>query len=256
MKILLEISYRGTDFAGFQVQSGARTVQGTLQDALEKLYGERPPVKGCSRTDSGVHARQFFATFDAESRVPCERLPFALNALLPEDISAKSARVVPESFHVRHDVSFKEYEYLILNETQRDPFFEGLAYRPKHPLDRTALSRAREAAAFIVGKQDFASFMSAGSNIVDTVRDVKSLEILEDGGLLRVRISADGFLYNMVRIITGTLIDVAFGRIEAGRIPEIIAARNRGAAGFTAPAEGLYLRRVEFLPGTLVSDLA
>lgn len=255
MKILLEISYKGTDFAGFQVQPGARTVQGTLQDALERLYGERPPVKGCSRTDSGVHARQFFATFDAEGRVPCERIPFALNSLLPEDISAKSARVVPESFHVRHDVLFKEYEYLILNEAQRDPFLEGLAYRPKRPLDAEALSRAREAAALIVGKKDFASFMASGSKIVDTVRDVKSLEIIEDGGLLRVRIAADGFLYNMVRIITGTLLDVAFGRLDAARIPEIIASGNRGEAGFTAPAEGLYLRRVEFLPGALDGDV-
>ena len=160
MKTLLEISYVGTNFNGFQVQPNGRTVQETLQDALERLYGTRPAVKGCSRTDSGVHALQFFATFESDGRIPCGRLPAALNSVLPPDISVRSAVEVPEDFHVRHDVLWKEYEYLILNDSIRDPFLVGRAWQLKRPLGENELIRMRAAAEAFPGKHDFGAFMA------------------------------------------------------------------------------------------------
>ncbi len=243
MKILIEIAYVGTSFAGFQVQPSLPTVQSALQDALERVYGERYPVKGCSRTDSGVHARQYFATYDTDRALPCDRIPLALNSSLPEDISVRSARVVPDEFHVRHDVEMKEYEYIFHASKIRDPFLRGRVCETQ-PLSDEQLGRMRDAASRIVGRKDFASFMASGSKIADTVRDVKYCELTRDGELVKLRIAADGFLYNMVRIIAGTLLDVARGRFEPEELDAIISARDRSRAGFTAPPEGLYLAKV------------
>lgn len=245
MKYLLELSYIGTRYCGFQVQPGKLTIQSTLQDAIESVFGVRLPVKGCSRTDAGVHARQYFATFDSEKSIPTDKLPLALNSKLPTDIAVRSSRIVPDSFHVRHDVEWKEYEYLLLNSRIRDPFLTGRAYQCR-VMDAEQIELMRSAAEAFVGKHDFAGFMSAGTKIADTVREVRYLEIIEDGELVRIRIAADGFLYNMVRIIVGTLLDVAEGRIEPSEIPGIINSRDRSRAGATAPAEGLYLNRVNF----------
>ena len=245
MKYLIELSYIGTRYCGFQVQPGKLTIQSTLQDAIESVFGVRLPVKGCSRTDAGVHARQYFATFDSEKSIPTEKLPLALNSRLPTDIAVRSSRIVPDSFHVRHDVEWKEYEYLLLGSRIRDPFLTGRAYQCR-VMDREQLVLMRRAAEGFIGKHDFAGFMSAGTKIADTVREVRYLEIIEDGELMRIRIAADGFLYNMVRIIVGTLLDVAEGRIEPSEIPGIINSRDRSRAGATAPAEGLYLNRVNF----------
>jgi len=246
MKILLELTYLGTGFAGFQVQPGQPTVQAALQDAIEAVYGERYPVKGCSRTDAGVHALQYFATFDTEKHIPPDKIPLALNSRLDARIAVRSAREVLPEFHVRHDVLWKEYEYVIRNTPIPDPFLVGRCARPPKFLGPAELFRMREACVAFVGRHDFGGFMSAGSTIADTVRDVKWLEIHEDGTLLRVRIAADGFLYNMVRIIVGTLLDTACGRIEPADMADIIASCDRSRAGFTAPPEGLYLRKVEF----------
>ncbi len=244
MRILLELSYLGTHFAGFQVQPGCRTVQGVLQDALEAVYGERYPLRGCSRTDAGVHALQFLATYDTECAVPTDRIPAALNAQLPPDLAVHSARTVSEDFHVRHDIHGKEYEYRIRNAPGRDPFTEGRVCRIRKVLDDAAVARMKKAAAAFVGTHDFAGFMSAGSSVTDTVRTVYHLEIGGEGEHLLIRIAADGFLYNMVRIIAGTLIEVGNGRIDPDEMPDIIASCDRSRAGYTAPAEGLYLRRV------------
>lgn len=244
MKYLIEIAYIGTNYAGFQVQPCKRTIQSTLQDALEVIFKERLPIKGCSRTDAGVHARQYFATFDSPKLIPTDRLPYALNSNLPMDISVKSARFVSDNFHVRHDVEWKEYEYLVLNSRIRDPFWVGRAYFCRE-MTAEQIDVMRRAAEFFIGEHDFAGFMSAGTNIADTVRCVKHLEI-EGERLIKIRIAADGFLYNMVRIIVGTLIDCANGRIDLCKMPEIIEACERSRAGFTAPPEGLYLNRVKF----------
>ncbi len=246
MKILLELCYDGSSFCGYQVQPDKPTVQSALQDAIEKLYGVRYPVKGCSRTDSGVHALQYFATYDTDKILPVERIPSALNSVIDRHIAVRSARVVDDSFHVRHDVKMKEYEYLILTGDIPDPFMLGRIWHYPKKLRSDRLSLMKEASVAFIGRHDFSAFMSAGSDIADRVRDVKYLEITEDDGLIRIRIAADGFLYNMVRIIVGTLIEVASGRISPGDIAAILESRDRARAGMTAPPEGLYLRKVEF----------
>lgn len=245
MKYLIELAYVGTRFAGFQVQPCKITVQSTLQDAIEAVFGERLPLKGCSRTDSGVHARQYFATFESAKLIPSDRLPLALNANLPEDISVKSARIVSDDFHVRHDVEWKEYEYLLINSRIRDPFLTDRAYQCR-VMSKDQIELMRAASKYLVGKHDFSSFMAAGSKIADTVRTVKYIEICENCELISIRIAADGFLYNMVRIIVGTLIDVANNRIPLCEIPKILESCDRSKAGTTAPAAGLYLNRVKF----------
>lgn len=244
MKYLIELSYIGTDFAGFQVQPGKRTVQSAIQDALEKIYGERYPVKGCSRTDSGVHARSYFAVYESDKAIPEEKIPIALNTALDDDISVLSARSVPDSFHVRHDVLFKEYEYLIENTEIRNPFSVGRVCRLSHTLDSLSVERMKKAAVHFVGQHDFAAFMSAGASVSDTVRCIKYLTVNEEKGLISIKVAADGFLYNMVRIIVGTLVDCARGRIEPDDIKKIISGRDRSKAGFTVPPQGLYLSRV------------
>ena len=244
MRILLELSYLGSNYAGFQVQPNKPTVQSTLQDALEAVYGERLPVRGCSRTDAGVHAKQYFATYDAARHIPTDRIPLALNSHLPCDIAVRSSELVPESFHVRHDVLWKEYRYTLYNSQIRDPFIEGRACRLNRVFSSSELERMRDAARLIVGRKDFRAFMSEGSSITDTVRNVLRLDISVDRDLIYIDVAADGFLYNMVRIIVGTLIDVARGRFAPDEVADIIASRDRKRAGFTAPPEGLCLERI------------
>ncbi len=246
-KILLEISYVGTGFAGYQVQPGKVTVQSALQDAIEKVYGERYAVKGCSRTDAGVHALQYFATFDTDKAIPLDRIPHAFNSALDKRIAVISARQVDMDFHVRHDVLYKEYEYRVHLGAIPDPFLDGRAWHYPKTLLPDALERMRAAAKAFVGEHDFSGFMSAGSDVADTVRNVKHLNISLGENILTVRIAADGFLYNMVRIIVGTLIEVGTGRINADDMADIIASCDRARAGMTAPPEGLYLREVVFL---------
>ena len=244
MRILLELSYLGGNYAGFQVQPNKPTVQSKLQDALCAVYGERLPVRGCSRTDAGVHAKQYFATYDTSQHIPTEKIPLALNSHLPCDIAVRSSELVPESFHVRHDVLWKEYRYTLYNSQIRDPFIEGRACRLNRVFSSSELERMRDAARLIVGRKDFRAFMSEGSSITDTVRNVLRLDISVDRDLIYINVAADGFLYNMVRIIVGTLIDTARGRFAPDDVADIIASRERRRAGFTAPPEGLCLERV------------
>ena len=246
MKILLEISYVGDGFAGYQVQPSKPTVQSALQDAIEKVYGERYALRGCSRTDAGVHALQYFATYDTNKSIPCERIPFALNSMLDKRISVLSAREVSDDFHVRHDVLYKEYEYRVHLSPISDPFLYGRVWHYPKPLLPDAPEHMQLAAEAFVGRHDFSGFMSAGSDVADTVRTVKYLKIEKEGNLLCVRIASDGFLYNMVRIIVGTLVEVGVGRIEPSDMADIIASCDRSRAGITAPPEGLYLREVVF----------
>ena len=244
MRILLELSYLGSNYAGFQVQPNKPTVQSKLQDALCAVYGERLPVRGCSRTDAGVHAKQYFATYDTTQHIPTDRIPLALNCHLPCDIAVRSSELVPDSFHVLHDVLWKEYRYTLYNSQIRDPFIEGRACRLNRIFSDYELERMRDAARLIVGRKDFRAFMSEGSSITDTVRSVFRLDITLSGDLIFIDAAADGFLYNMVRIIVGTLIDVARGRFAPDDVADIIASRYRKRAGFTAPPEGLCLERV------------
>jgi len=245
MKYLLKLSYCGTDFAGFQVQPNADTVQAALMRAAEKIFTVPCKITGCSRTDSGVHALEYFATLEpgeGGADIPPEKLPFALGSVLPESIAVMAAKRVEDGFAVRRAVSGKEYVYVIWTEPYGNPFLSGRAWKYKKPLD---VQQMNEAAKYIVGRQDFASFMASGSDIVDTVRTVSRCEVVKsEDGCVRIYVAADGFLYNMVRIIVGTLIYVSEGKISPDAVKGIIEAKDRTLAGKTAPADGLYLEKV------------
>ena len=245
MKYFAKIKYLGTSFHGFQVQPGLRTVQGELNSALNAAFGLPSKVTGCSRTDAGVHANEFCLTVECDGgTIPPEKLPIAVARFLPEDLSLFYAEECDKAFHPRYDVKEKEYLYRIINRPIYDPFEYGRAWFLSRPISNEGLCMMQKAAEKFIGKFDFSTFMSEGSDVEDTVRCVTSLSVERVGDLIEIRISADGFLYNMVRIIVGTLTEVAFGRISPDNIPEIIASRDRSRAGMTAPAEGLYLNKV------------
>ena len=250
MKILLTLSYLGTNFCGYQIQPKGRTVQGELNRAARELFGFDCDITGCSRTDTGVHANTFCATVTQKGEgsictaMDVSRIPLALNAHLPEDIAVKSAVAVDDSFHPRYDVKYKEYVYRIYNSPTRSPMEAGRAWHIPQRIDEQALEKMQRAADAFVGEHDFYAFMTSGSNVESTVRTVKYARVEKIGDVITFTVAADGFLYNMVRIMTGTLADVARGKIDAESIGEIIESRDRRRAGITAPAEGLYLNKV------------
>lgn len=245
MKYFAKIKYLGTAFHGFQVQPGLRTVQGELNAALNLAFGLPCRVTGCSRTDAGVHANEFCLTVECEGgTIPADKLPIAVARFLPADLSLFYAEECDDAFHPRYDVREKEYLYRIINRPIYDPFEYGRAWFLSRPVSEGGLSLMREAAKHFIGRYDFSAFMSEGSDVTDTVREIYSLSVERSGDLIEIRISADGFLYNMVRIIVGTLSEVAFGRISPEEIPDIISSRDRSRAGMTAPADGLFLNRV------------
>ena len=252
MKILLRIAFIGSGYCGYQVQPNGVTVQQRLNEAAEALFGYECDIVGCSRTDSGVHANEFCVAVSKkrenrlETNIPIERIPMAMSVHLPVDISVMSAEWVDDDFHPRYDVKYKEYVYRIWNRPWRDPFNEGRCWHCPKRIDAEGLENMKRAAGELVGKQDFASYMAADSKIKDTVRTVYEAEITEENGMICFRVSADGFLYNMVRIFTGTLVDVAYGRLAPEDIRKITEARDRRRAGSTAPPEGLFLNRVVY----------
>lgn len=244
MKIKLIISYDGTNYCGWQVQKNAPSIQQTLQDAVEKVFGKRYSLTGCSRTDSGVHARAFCCAVDTGVDIvgiPSDKIPLALNHFIPDDIAVNSAEFVDADFHPRYDVVYKEYQYLIWNSPVRNVFLNNKAFNYPISLNTNVMDCA---AKKLVGKFDFASFMASGSSVEDTVREIKYFNVERDGEQVIITVAADGFLYNMVRILTGTLIDVSNGKINADDIPIIIERKERKFAGFTAPPQGLYLNKV------------
>ena len=245
MKYFAKIKYLGTDFHGFQVQPGLRTVQGELSVALEQAFGSRPKVTGCSRTDAGVHANEFCLKIECDdATVPADKLPVAVARFLPPDLSLFYAEECSSDFHPRYDCKEKEYLYRIINRRIFDPFDYGRAWFVPRNVTESGLEKMNEAAAHFLGKHDFSGFMSEGSDVEDTVRYISSLSVNRADDLIEIRIRADGFLYNMVRIIVGTLMDVAFGKTKPEEIPGIISSCDRSRAGMTAPAEGLYLNKV------------
>lgn len=247
MKYFAKIKYLGTNFHGFQVQPEKRTVQGELCAAMDAVFGVPCRVTGCSRTDGGVHANEFCLTVENDGgTVPAEKLPLAIARFLPEDICLFYAKECSSSFHPRYDAKGKEYLYRILNAKIQDPFETDRAWFLPRIISDDGIDRMREAAKYIVGQHDFTAFMAAGSDTSDTVRTVDYIKIDRSEDILRIRIHANGFLYNMVRIITGTLAEVAFGRFEPSYVKDIIESKDRSLAGMTAPACGLYLNRVDY----------
>ncbi len=244
VKYLLTISYDGRNYCGYQKQKNGVSVQEKLTDAATALFGAGVKITGCSRTDSGVHAVRFKATLESKNaKIKPEKLPQAMNAHLPDDISVRDASEADTDFHPRYSVKEKEYRYIICNSSTRDPFTFGRAYFFPKKLDA---ERMNEASQFLVGKHDFRAFMAAGSKIEDTVREIYSCAVTRDGDTVTVSVRGNGFLYNMVRIIVGTLIAVSEGKISTDDISKIIESKDRKNAGSTAPAEGLYLYDVRY----------
>ena len=252
MKLLLKIRYLGTAYCGYQVQPNAQSIQQKLNEAAFALFDYECDIVGCSRTDSGVHANMFCATVSRRGEsglsttIPCEKIPLAFSAHLPEDISVYDAEWVSEDFHARYDVLEKEYVYRIYNAPVRNPFEEGRSCHVPKKIDEDGLARMRKAASYLVGTQDFSSYMAQGSSVTSTVRTVKHAEVEKIGDVLILRFCADGFLYNMVRILSGTLLDVGLGKCQPEDILRITAAHDRSKAGMTMPACGLYLDRVAY----------
>lgn len=241
--LLLTISFDGTAYHGWQVQENAVTVQQTLQDALEHICSRRDNVVGCSRTDSGVHANMYCCNIRTESPIECKKLVGALNAVLPKDIAAIDCEEVDYDFHARYDCKSKEYIYKIWNSQSKNPFLYNYSLHYRYPIDENFLDC--QAKAFI-GTHRFDSFCAAGSSVEDTVRTVINATVERDGDMVVFRVEANGFLYNMVRIMVGTLIDISRGKIPPDSIESIIKAGNRSAAGYTAPAHGLYLNKIHY----------
>lgn len=252
-RILLRVAYDGTNYHGWQLQSNAATIEGELNRALRALTGEEIVVTGASRTDAGVHALGNVAVFDTTSRIPAEKFSYALNQRLPEDIVIQSSKQVADDFHPRHCDCRKTYEYDILNRTFPLPAYRNTAYFLYGTLNIEAMRRACQA---FLGEHDFASFCAAGAQVQTTVRTIYSLEVecrpLTEANvgsadqLLTIRVKGNGFLYNMVRIIAGTLVEVGRGHIKPEEVAGIIAAKDRANAGPTAPARGLRLVEIEY----------
>lgn len=245
MKYLLKIRYCGSSYSGFQVQKNAKTVQSALMYAAEKIFTIPCAVTGCSRTDSGVHALEYYATLSVgagASSVSDEKLPRAMMANLPDDIAVISAMKVGEDFSVRRAVSGKRYVYLIDTSECHDPFLIGRAWHYRKKID---IQKVNSAAERFLGRHDFTSFMASGSKITDAVRCITECRAEEcENGIVKILVAADGFLYNMVRIIVGTLMYVNEGKLDPCDIEKIINAKDRTLAGKTAPSGGLYLEKV------------
>ncbi len=240
---MLRVAYDGTDFCGWQIQNEKRTVEGELNTAINKLTGEDILVIGASRTDSGVHAKGNVAVFDTESAIPADKFMYALNTLLPEDVSVVDSLQVSDDFHPRHCKSVKTYEYRIYTSRINDPLKRRYAYRFPANLDVEAMD---EAAKYLIGVHDFKSFCCVRAQAETTVREIFSADVFRDGEDIVIRVSGAGFLYNMVRIIAGSLIEVGSGKYEASHIKEVLEKTDRTSAGFTAEPQGLTLIGIEF----------
>lgn len=243
MRLLLTLRYIGTRYHGWQVQPNGVTVQQVVQDAIERVTGVRSALTGCSRTDAGVHADMFCCAFDTASPLRGGKMAMALNAWLPPDVAVYDCREVADAFHPRYDAAGKQYIYRIWNDPARNPFWEGRALHLRRPLSIEAM---QQAAADFWGTHDFSAFCAAGSDVEDRVRTVRESTVSRDGAMVTFTVAADGFLYNMVRIMMGTLLDIEYGKLSPGSVPEILRRGDRAAAGHTAPACGLYLNRVYY----------
>lgn len=242
-RIKLVVSYDGTNYHGWQIQPNAVTVEGVVNEALSRLLKEEIAVIGASRTDAGVHAYGNVAVFDTESRIPSEKIALALNTYLPSDIRIQSSCQVSDYFHPRHCDSVKTYEYHILNRKISIPTERLYSYHFYWKLD---LEKMQQAAKYFIGEHDFKSFCSAKTQVSETVRTIYSLDVWREQDMIKLRISGNGFLYNMVRIITGTLLQVGTGYYKPEDIKEMIAKKDRTVAGACAPANGLRLIGIEY----------
>lgn len=239
--IKLALEYDGKDFLGWQKQKVGRTVQSVLEKAIEDLTKEKVYVIGCSRTDTGVHAREFIANFYTNSTIPGDKFIYALNNNLPDDVVIVKSEEVGEAFHSRYDSQGKTYCYTLLNRKIPTALYRNSSYLVKEQLD---VEKMREGAKHLIGTHDFAAFRSIGSSVKTTVRTLYKLEVEKKEDFINIYVSGDGFLYNMVRIIVGTLIDVGRGKFQPSYIKEVLETKDRSKAGKVVPPMGLTLIKV------------
>lgn len=242
-RILLRVAYEGTAYCGWQLQPNGNTIEAELNRHLSALFQEEIQVIGASRTDAGVHALDNVAVFDTQARMPGEKISYALNQHLPQDIVVQSSCEVAPDFHPRHCMSRKTYEYRILNRKFPLPMHRNTSYFTYETLDLEAMQAA---CGYFLGEQDFKAFCSVKTQASTTVREIYSLTIEEEKPFLLIRVEGSGFLYNMVRIIAGTLLEVGRHRYPPEHVAEILAGKDRNLAGPTAPACGLTLVQIEF----------
>ena len=242
-RIMLTVAYEGTNYCGWQLQPNGITIEEVLNAKLTELLGEPITVIGASRTDSGVHSYGNVAVFDTDTRIPPEKISYALNQRLPEDIVVQQSKEVRSDFHPRYCNSRKTYEYRILNRRFQLPMLRRDTYFYYYPLD---VKKMQEAADYLVGEHDFQSFCSPATSAKTTVRTIYHLDVTLQGEMIAIRVTGNGFLYNMVRIIAGTLIEVGSGAKEPEQIKGILAVCDRSAAGPTAPAHGLTMIGIEY----------
>ncbi len=244
IRVKLIVAYDGTRYCGWQIQDNGITVEEVLNKALSELLGEDIRVIGASRTDSGVHALGNVAVFDTETRIPAEKLAFALNQRLPDDIRIQNSCQVADDFHPRYCDSIKTYEYKIWNSRFPNPLVRLYSKFVYYNID---IDKMQQAAGYLVGEHDFKSFCSARTQVESTVRRVTDIQFIKEGNMITMRIKGYGFLYNMVRIIMGTLLKCGMGMYEPEHVREILEACDRGKAGPKAEACGLTLIGIEFL---------
>lgn len=243
MRVMLTVAYEGTNYCGWQVQPNGITIEQVLNETLSELLGEEITVTGASRTDSGVHSLGNVAVFDTKTRMPAEKISYALNQRLPEDIVVRGSREVPADFHPRFSKSEKTYEYRILNTRFNQPLLRKTTYFYHYPLDAAAM---QQAAAVLVGEHDFTSFSSVHAQTNTFVRTIYALDVTKEGDVITIRVRGNGFLYNMVRIIAGTLIQVGAGVRPAEEMQSILEGCDRSLAGPTAPPEGLTMIGISY----------
>lgn len=242
-KILLVVAYDGSNYNGYQIQPGLPTIEGVLNKTLSDFLSEEIITVGASRTDTGVHAIHNVAVFNTATKIPAEKLFLAINTVLPKDIRIMCSREVSMDFHPRKNVIDKTYEYHILNSKVLLPTKRNYVYNTRAELDISAI---KEAAKYFIGEKDFTSLCSAKTEKENKVRSIYSIDIIQSNDELTIRIRGNGFLYNMVRIIAGTLYNVGIGKIDACKIDEIIATKDRRLAGPTLPPQGLFLTEIRY----------
>ncbi len=246
MRIKLTIAYDGTNYHGFQCQTNGVAIQDVVNEACSDLFQTQIKTIGASRTDAGVHARGNVAVFDVETRIAPSKIAFALNARLPEDIRIVESVQVPDDWHPRYQATIKTYSYHIINRVHPDPLTRHMEMHLYYALDEKKMD---EASKYIIGEHDFLSFCSAGNSTATTVRTIYDAKVERDGDHVVFTVTGNGFLYNMVRILAGTLMDIGQGRYEPSKMKDIIEAKDRKAAGPTAIAKGLVLEKIVYPEG-------
>lgn len=238
----ITIQYNGKNYCGWQRQPNSLGIQGNIENAIYEITKEKVKLIGSGRTDAGVHAFGQVANFLINSNIPASKLPLAINSKLPKDISIIDCVEVDDNFHSRYSAIGKTYRYLIYNSQYRSPIYKDISYQVKYDLD---IEKMKKEAKSLLGEHDFCGFMSSGSSVLDTVRTISDISIKTEEDLISIEITGNGFLYNMVRIIVGTLVDIGRGKIDES-LEDIISSKDRKRAGHTAPAHGLFLKKVYY----------